>query len=185
MGDHQSFEHGLYRREDEHDSCGIGCVANIRGQASRDIVHRGLEVLERMEHRGAESADNSSGDGAGVLVQIPHAFYTAILKGSDWKAAKALPEAGNYGTGLLFLPSVKKDAAHILALLEEVAATENLSLIAQRSVPVTQTFCGEIAARSMPSIVQAFFAQDGDDALPLGAASLGLPKEVREGRSRL
>ena len=167
MGDHQAFEHGLYRREDEHDSCGIGFVANIRGQASHDIVHRGLEVLERMEHRGAESADNSSGDGAGVLVQIPHAFYAAILKGSDWKAAKALPEAGNYGTGLLFLPSVKKDAARILALLEEVAAIENLSLIAQRSVPVTQTFCGEIAARSMPSIVQVFFAQDGDDALPL------------------
>src|SRR6516164_5858053 len=86
---------GLYDRAYEHDSCGIGFVANIKGERSNDIVQRGLEALERMAHRGAESADNKTGDGAGILLQIPHAFYKEQIP--------ALPEPGTYGTGIVFL----------------------------------------------------------------------------------
>ncbi|MDR1637473.1 MAG: hypothetical protein LBR93_09050, partial [Treponema sp.] len=89
-------ERGLYRKEDEHDSCGIGFVAHIKGRKSYDILKRGLEVLERMEHRGAESADNNTGDGSGVLLQLPHAYYRKLVPG--------LPEPGAYGAGLAFFP---------------------------------------------------------------------------------
>ncbi|MDR0670154.1 MAG: hypothetical protein LBF95_08735, partial [Treponema sp.] len=92
MGEHEEGAdqcQGLYRPEDEHDSCGIGFVADIKGRPSHDILKRGLEVLERMEHRGAESADNKTGDGSGVLIQIPHGYYKTLIPG--------LPEPGGYG----------------------------------------------------------------------------------------
>ena len=75
-----SPQQGLYKSEFEHDSCGIGFVANIKGKKSHDIVRRGIEVLERMEHRGAESADNKTGDGSGILLQIPHAYYSEMIE---------------------------------------------------------------------------------------------------------
>jgi glutamate synthase (NADPH) large chain len=87
---------GLYSAENEHDSCGIGFVASIRGSKSHDIVERGLQVLTNMTHRGAESSDNVTGDGAGILVQIPHDFFKSELPD--------LPGNGEYGAGTLFLP---------------------------------------------------------------------------------
>ena len=93
---------GLYSREYEHDACGIGFVADIKGRKSHDIVRRGLEVVSRMEHRGAESSDNKTGDGAGIMMQIPHAFYASQIPD--------LPDAGQYGTGLIFLPQDVKQA---------------------------------------------------------------------------
>ena len=87
---------GLYDSENEHDNCGIGFVANIKGLQSNDIIRRGLQVLVNMTHRGAESSDNKSGDGAGIMMQIPHDFFKAIIP--------QLTEVGTYGTGLLFLP---------------------------------------------------------------------------------
>jgi len=87
-------EHGLYSAVNEHDACGIGFVANINGQQSHDILQRGLQVLERMAHRGAEGADNETGDGAGILMQIPSLFQNWIPN---------LPKTGQYGTGLVFL----------------------------------------------------------------------------------
>jgi len=80
-GSDQRPQGGLYRKEYEHDSCGIGFVADIKGRVSHDILKRGLEVLERMEHRGAESADNKTGDGSGVLLQIPHDYYKKLFPG--------------------------------------------------------------------------------------------------------
>ncbi|PKL11290.1 MAG: hypothetical protein CVV52_14425, partial [Spirochaetae bacterium HGW-Spirochaetae-8] len=79
MGTDVSGQWGLYRKEFEHDSCGVGIVADIKGKASHEIVLRGLEVLERMEHRGAESSDNKTGDGAGIMIQIPHKYYSDII----------------------------------------------------------------------------------------------------------
>ncbi|MBW6500642.1 MAG: hypothetical protein K0B05_04535 [Bacteroidales bacterium] len=94
---------GLYRHEFEHDSCGIGFVAQIHGKKSHDIIVRGLDILRNMTHRGAEGADSKTGDGAGVLIQIPRDFY--LIQGY------ALPPEGQFGTGLLFLPQDEGEGA--------------------------------------------------------------------------
>src|SRR3954469_4708903 len=113
---------GLYDGAHEHDSCGIGFVASIKGEGSHEIITRGLEVLERMAHRGAESADNKTGDGAGILMQIPHALFKSEVP--------ALPEAGQYGTGIVFLPQDADEAAFCVAAFEQVVADEGMHLIA-------------------------------------------------------
>src|SRR5215467_13425752 len=119
---------GLYNSAFEHDSCGIGFVANIKGIGSHDIIERGLEALERMAHRGAESADNRTGDGAGILLQVPHELYSAEIPG--------LPEPGKYGTGILFLPQIHDEADYCVEAFERVVAEEGLRLIAWREVAV-------------------------------------------------
>ncbi|MDR0554334.1 MAG: glutamate synthase large subunit [Treponema sp.] len=141
----QDAPHGLYRKEDEHDSCGIGFVADIKGRPSHRILRRGLEVLERMEHRGAESADNKTGDGAGVLMQIPHGFYKKLFP--------SLPDAGSYGTGLVFLPSA---AASLRERIEEIAAGLDLAVFAWRDVPVNNRVLGSMAASAEPVVQQLF-----------------------------
>ena len=93
---------GLYREEFEHENCGIGFVAHIKGRKSHSIIIQGLEVLENMTHRGAEGADKKTGDGAGILIQVPRDFY--LIQGYS------LPPAGQFGTGLVFLPQDKEDA---------------------------------------------------------------------------
>ena len=146
----QMFPHkqGLYNRENEHDSCGIGFVANIKGKKSYDIIKRGLEVLERMEHRGAESADGKTGDGAGIMLQICHSFYKAEVP--------TIPESGKYGTGLVFLPSDEKQANICIKKFESVIAEEGLKTIAWREVPVDHSQIGEIALAAEPTIKQIF-----------------------------
>lgn len=143
---------GLYDRANEHDACGIGFVANIQGKKSHDIVRRGLEVLERMEHRGAESADNLTGDGAGILMQLPHVFYK--------KELPSLPMPGEYGTGLVFLPQDDDDRAFCKRTLETIIKDEGLELVGWRDVPVDQSVIGEIAMRSEPKIRQVFVKAD-------------------------
>lgn len=91
---------GLYNPQDEHDSCGVGFVVDIKGRASHEIVEQGLEVLKRLAHRGAVGADPKTGDGAGILVQIPHEYYSELI---------TLPKPGSYGTGLIFLPGMEKN----------------------------------------------------------------------------
>ncbi|GHV49811.1 glutamate synthase [Spirochaetia bacterium] len=144
MGDYK----GLYRKEDEHDSCGIGFVADIKGRKSHDILKRGLEVLERMEHRGAESADNKTGDGSGVLLQIPHDFYKKLIPG--------LPEPGAYGTGLAFFP--KENQQIITAAIEDTAKAMGLSVLALRDVPVENGAIGSIAKFAEPVVKQLVLA---------------------------
>ncbi|AEF86357.1 glutamate synthase, large subunit [Treponema primitia ZAS-2] len=167
MGQHeeevdQRLQKGLYREEDEHDSCGIGFVADIKGRPSHEILKRGLEVLERMEHRGAESADNKTGDGSGVLIQIPHDFYK--------KFVPALPEAGNYGTGLVFLPGPAGDkkaeekGAKILGLIDETAATAGLSVLGWRDVPTDTGVLGAIAQAAEPLTRQIFLGSQDQGA---------------------
>jgi glutamate synthase (NADPH/NADH) large chain len=164
---------GMYRPEDEHDSCGIGFVADIKGRRSHSILTRGLEVLERMEHRGAESADNKTGDGSGVLLHIPHDFYK--------KHIPNLPEAGQYGTGLVFFPGAgEKDAAEhgklILADIDEAAAKTGLGVLGFRDVPVQSGVVGLIARAAEPAIRQIFLAPEkpaGSGTAPGGGASGG------------
>ena len=100
---------GLYDAENEHDACGVGMLVNIHGGKSHELVESALKVLENMRHRGAEGADNKTGDGAGILLQIPHEFI--LLQGIP------VPEKGKYGTGLLFLPKDEKDQGAILSII--------------------------------------------------------------------
>ncbi|WP_430810668.1 MULTISPECIES: glutamate synthase large subunit [unclassified Carboxylicivirga] len=149
---------GLYDPANERDNCGIGFVANIKGTATNEIVKRGLEVLCNMTHRGAESADNKSGDGAGILMQVPHAYFSTF--GFD------LPAAGKYGTGLVFLPQNEDEADHCKQILNDYLKVEGLTLIAYRQVPVDSEVIGEIAQSSEPRIEQVFVTGDFEqDAL--------------------
>ncbi len=140
---------GLYSPANEHENCGIGFVAHIRGQASHDIIRRGLDVLLNMDHRGATSADNSTGDGAGLLIQIPHGFITQALKID-------VGPRGSYGTGLVFLPKEESEATICLEVLEKFIREEGLELIAVRDVPVDHSVPGEIAKLAEPAIKQVF-----------------------------
>lgn len=145
---------GLYNPAHEHDSCGVGLVVQINGDKSHDIVERGLQVLENLNHRGAESADNVTGDGAGILVQIPHEFI--LLHGIP------VPERGKYGTGLIFLPKIKSEAETCLKLLEEKIAEADLKTIAYRDVPVDSSILGEISGASEPDIKQIFVVSNNN-----------------------
>lgn len=118
---------GLYEASHEHDACGVGMLVNIQGGKSHELVESALKVLENMRHRGAEGADNKTGDGAGIMLQIPHEFI--LLQGIP------VPEKGKYGTGLLFLPKDGKDQAVILSVIIEEIEKEGLTLMHLRNVP--------------------------------------------------
>ena len=139
---------GLYDPRNEHDACGIGFVAHIKGQKSHDIIQRGLTVLLNMDHRGATSSDNKTGDGAGILLQLPHDFFVSLKI--------AVPEAGKYGTGLVFLPRDEEESAYCIEVLNRYVEAEGLSLICWRDIPVDNSVIGEIAKKSEPLIRQIF-----------------------------
>ncbi len=147
---------GLYDPSSEHDSCGIGFVAQIKGLKSHDIIHRGLEVLENMSHRGAESADNVTGDGAGVLIQVPHSFFKA-------KGVKVQDE-GTYGVGMVFLPKEEAERQQCEMVLTRIFESKGLKVIDTRDVPVDSSVLGAISKSSEPFIKQIFvtgsFEQD-------------------------
>jgi len=138
----------LYSPQNEHDACGVGLVLNLHGEKSHEIIENGLQVLENMVHRGAESADNKTGDGAGILVQIPHEFI--LLQGIP------VPAKGRYGTGLIFLPRDKNKAELCLNVIKESVENEGLALLAIRDVPVNSDILGEISASNEPLIKQLF-----------------------------
>src|SRR5665647_655771 len=131
---------GLYDPAEEKDSCGIGFVAQIKGIKSHDIIHRGLEVPENMSHRGAESADNVTGDGAGILIQVPHKFILA-------KGIK-VPEEGKYATGLVFFPQGTKERAACEKILIDALVAEGLDVIDIIDVVVDNSILGEISRSS-------------------------------------
>ena len=143
---------GLYRSEFEHDNCGIGFVAHLKGKKSHDIISRGLETLVNMTHRGAEGADSKSGDGAGVMIQIPRDFL--LIKGYE------IPHEGEYGTGLVFLPRDKAEAKQCEAILVKIVLDEGVRLIAFRDVPTDNSTIGEIARETEPLIRQILVAAD-------------------------
>ncbi len=139
---------GLYEASHEHDACGVGMLVNIQGGKSHELVESALKVLENMRHRGAEGADNKTGDGAGIMLQIPHEFI--LLQGIP------VPEKGKYGTGLLFLPKDGKDQAVILSVIIEEIEKEGLTLIHLRNVPTCPEILGEAALANEPDIKQIF-----------------------------
>ena len=146
---------GLYDPRFEHDACGVGLLVNVRGVKSHQLVEKGLQVLEHMVHRGAEGADPKTGDGAGIMVQIPHEFI--LLQGIP------VPEKGRYGTGLVFLPHDEDSMAIMLSIIEREAMELRLKLIAVRDVPTNNEQLGSVARGAEPVIKQIFVADEETD----------------------
>ena len=147
---------GLYDPQHEKDSCGIGFVVNIKGKKSHDIVRKGLQVLENLTHRGAQGADSHTGDGAGILLQIPHAF----LKRVAGDTGVVLPEVGEYGVGQLFLPPNTDSRRLCEKVFTEIIAEEGLRLLGWRDVPVKSDQIGALARTTEPFMRQVFIARD-------------------------
>lgn len=145
----QSTQRGLYQSQYEHDACGVGMVVNIHGSKSHELVDQALRVLENMEHRGAETRDKT-GDGAGIMLQIPHEFI--LLQGIP------VPEKGKYGTGLVFLPKDEKEQQEILSVMIDEIEREGMQLMHMRTVPTCPEVLGEAARRVEPAIKQIFIA---------------------------
>jgi glutamate synthase domain-containing protein 2/glutamate synthase domain-containing protein 1/glutamate synthase domain-containing protein 3 len=154
---------GLYDPFFEHSSCGVGFVANVDGRRTHQIVTNAITILKNLVHRGAVGGDSRTGDGAGVLVQIPHGFFLR----EAGRQGCALPAEGRYGAAMLFLPRQDEKRARARALVERVIADEKGVLLCWREVPVNPELLGELAAGSMPHIAQAFvsFADLSGDAL--------------------
>ena len=165
---------GLYDAGYEHDACGVGMVVNIHGNKSHELVDNALKVLENMRHRGAEGADNKTGDGAGVMLQIPHEFI--LLQGIP------VPEKGKYGTGLVFLPKDAGRQQDILSVMIEEIEREGLSLMHLRSVPVNPGCLGEAALAAEPDIKQVFVTGVTDDRVPAFERTLYLIRKRIERR---
>jgi len=147
---------GLYDPQYEKDSCGIGFVVNIKGQPSHEIVQQGLQILENLTHRGAQGCDPCTGDGAGILLQVPHAF----LKRAAGETGVLLPNAGEYGVGMVFLPPQADARQQCETLFAKVIAEEGARLLGWRDVPVKSDAIGEVARRTEPFIRQVFIARD-------------------------
>ena len=149
----QNQERGLYQSQYEHDACGVGMIVNIHGNKSHELVDQALRVLENMRHRGAEVGKD--GDGAGIMVQIPHEFI--LLQGIP------VPEKGKYGTGLVFLPKEEKAQSEILSIIIEEIEREGLQLMHLRQVPTNPECLGDSALTTEPAIKQIFITGVSDD----------------------
>jgi glutamate synthase (NADPH) large chain len=145
---------GLYDPAYEHDACGIGFVVNIRGEASHDIILKGLEILKNLAHRGACGCDAETGDGAGILIQIPHAFFAREAP----KSGFSLPPAGEYGIAMCFLPVERQQRLYCEGLLERITRDEGLIVLGWRDTPLDVDAIGRVARASQPYIEQFFVA---------------------------
>ncbi len=146
---------GLYDPAHEHDACGVGFVVNVKGVRSHDILLKGLQVLDNLTHRGACGCDPRTGDGAGVLMQIPHEFFA---READ-RLGFALPAPGEYGVGQVFLPLDPERRKAAEAMVERVVREEGQRLLGWRTVPIVESACGDIARRGLPAIRQVFIGR--------------------------
>ncbi|AKS31284.1 glutamate synthase large subunit [Mycolicibacterium goodii] len=140
---------GLYNPAYEHDACGVAMVADMHGRRSRDIVDKAITALVNLEHRGAQGAEPNTGDGAGILIQVPDAFLRAVV---DFD----LPEPGSYATGMAFLPQSSRDAAAACESVEKIAEAEGLQVLGWREVPTDDSSLGALARDAMPTFRQLF-----------------------------
>lgn len=145
---------GMYHPEQEHDACGVGFIASINGSKSHDIVEKGVEILCNLEHRGAVGGDQQTGDGAGMLIQLPHEFLRK-------NAGVKLPDAGSYGAGIIFLPMDKAKQSMSIEFTEQACADEGWVFLGWRDVPVNPDILGDLARRVMPYIRYFFVKKDG------------------------
>ncbi|MDP8981378.1 MAG: glutamate synthase large subunit [Acidobacteriota bacterium] len=145
-------EQGLYSPLHEHDACGIGFVVDIGGRKSHDIILKGLQILINLTHRGACGCDPETGDGAGILIQIPHAFFARECK----QIGFTLPPAGEYGVGMVFLPVEPRQRLQVEGILERIAREEGLAVLGWRDTPVNSDAIGRVGRASQPYIEQIF-----------------------------
>ncbi|MGH7336219.1 MAG: glutamate synthase subunit alpha, partial [Myxococcota bacterium] len=148
---------GLYDPAHEHDACGVGFVANIRGEKSHEVVSKGIRVLVNLEHRGACGCDPETGDGAGLLVQVPDRFLRREMRAQG----NELPEPGRYAVGMIFLAQDPDAAARQITSLEQLVASEGQRVIGWRDVPGDPAAVGWLARERMPRIRQLFVAASG------------------------
>ncbi|PKL90018.1 MAG: glutamate synthase large subunit [Ignavibacteriae bacterium HGW-Ignavibacteriae-2] len=174
---------GLYSSDFEHDSCGVGFVANIKGSKSHEIVRNGIEVLENLKHRGATGSDPDTGDGAGILIQIPDKFFRKVCPLIDIE----LPEKGDYGVGLIFLPTLVEDRHTIENIIEHAVHEEGQKFLGFRDVPHNENTIGRVARSVMPEFKQMFVGrgnstspEDFERKLLVIRKKLGLKVRVRE-----
>jgi glutamate synthase domain-containing protein 2/glutamate synthase domain-containing protein 1/glutamate synthase domain-containing protein 3 len=160
---------GLYDPAFEHDACGIGFVADLKGRKSHELVEKGIQVLVNLQHRGACGCDDRTGDGAGLTLQIPHEFFAQECG----QLGFSLPEQGQYGVGMLFLPKEDELRAACEQAIEQIVAEEGQRVLGWRTVPVDASPLGRLAAETQPAIRQIF----------IGAAP-GLPSESRPRREQ-
>ena len=144
---------GLYHPTNERDACGVGMIAHLKGVASHSLVRDGLHILKRMSHRGACGCDEATGDGAGILTAIPHAYFERVVR---QQLGRALPEAGKYAVGNVFLPQDWDERQAVKAHVEAMLPAHNLQLICWRPVPVDNQQLGEGSRGSEPCIEQLF-----------------------------
>ncbi len=165
---------GLYDPRFEHDACGVSFVANVKGVASRSIVSMGIGALCNLEHRGATGAEADTGDGAGILIQVPDRFLRAVV-------GFALPPVGRYAVGLAFLPAEVADADKVAVQIEQIAEAEGLKVLGWRDVPLRPEHLGATARAVIPSIRQLFLA----GATGAGTAGIDLDRKVFVARKRM
>src|SRR2546423_11462298 len=167
----QTHPQGLYDPAYEHDACGVAFVADIDGRRSHDVVVKGLAALCRLDQRGARGAEPNTGDGAGIMIQVPDAFYRDVV---DFP----LPPAGGYATGLMFLPSTgPADEALAVSVLEKYALVEGAEVLGWREVPVRPEGLGATALAAMPRIRQVFLAAERPTREGAGEPLSGLELE--------
>lgn len=142
-------QQGLYLPEFERDNCGAGFICNLNGEKSNTIIHNALEILVKLEHRGAVSSDGRTGDGAGILIDIPHDFFKRVCSFN-------IPQPKEYGIGMVFLPKSTNQSSYCISILEEEIKKQGLRIIGWRDVPVDSKSMGEIAAETEPTIKQLF-----------------------------
>ncbi|PUB10953.1 glutamate synthase large subunit [Paenisporosarcina sp. OV554] len=154
---------GLYSPEQEHEACGIGMIANINGKQTHSIVQHAITILCNMEHRGGQSSDTSTGDGAGILTQIPHRFFQKQCE----KENIYLPREGEYGVGMVFLPRDHDTRMKSKDIFERIIAEEGQTFLGWRPVPINESFVGKVASKTKPSIRQLFIQVSEDIKTPL------------------
>ena len=157
-------QQGLYDSRHEHDACGVGFVADLSGHRGHRTVSQALTVLRNLDHRGAKGSDPETGDGAGILTQIPDAFFRRAC-------GFALPAPGHYAAGLAFLPVGADEAGQAMATVAGLAAEEGLAVLGWREVPHDVSYCGRAARAVLPRLAQLFVASAGGDGGPAAAES--------------
>ena len=148
-------EQGLYSPANEHDNCGAGFICSLEGNRTNDIIHKALDILVKLEHRGAVSADGKTGDGAGILIEIPHLFLKK-------NCAFELPEPHQYAAGMVFLPRKENQRQYCIAQFETEIANQGLEVLGWRTVPVDRSTVGTIAAQTEPYIMQVFVGKGSE-----------------------
>jgi glutamate synthase domain-containing protein 2/glutamate synthase domain-containing protein 1/glutamate synthase domain-containing protein 3 len=146
---------GLYDPQFEHDACGVGFVVHIKGEKSHEIVEQALTVLENLDHRGACGCEENTGDGAGILLQVPHEFFKRDCEGLGFK----LPEPGEYGVGMVFLPDNRQQRQQFSKIIEDIVADEGQRLLGWRKVPTDNLYLGETAKVYEPFVRQVFIGR--------------------------